>query len=61
VIGEELYVLYQISKSCDEYGVDLLPKEIEFDHIIALKNGGKHIISNMSIKCRICNKRKGVK
>lgn len=61
VTGEELYLLYQLTKSCDECGIDLQPKEVEFDHKTALKNGGEHTITNISIKCVKCNKRKGVK
>ena len=61
VTGEELYLLYQLYNSCSECGVDILPKECEFDHTVSLKNGGKHTITNINIKCMHCNKVKGVK
>ena len=61
VEGVELYLLYQMTKCCCECGVDLHPKDCEFDHNTALKQGGKHCITNISIKCKHCNKKKGAK
>jgi 5-methylcytosine-specific restriction endonuclease McrA len=64
VTGEELMMLYELDHSCTECRIDLKPAEIEFDHITSitsLKNGGEHHISNINIKCRSCNRRKGVK
>lgn len=61
VTGGELMLLYELDKSCSECHVDLKPVEVEFDHTISLKAGGKHHITNINIKCKGCNKRKGIK
>lgn len=61
VTGEELMLLYQLNNSCTECHIDLKPAEVEFDHTVSLKTGGKHHISNINIKCQKCNRRKGIK
>lgn len=35
--------------------------EIEFDHIIPVSKGGRHVLENMCAACRPCNRRKSAK
>lgn len=36
-------------------------KQIEFDHMIALANGGAHSVENLCTACKRCNRQKGAR
>lgn len=36
-------------------------ESLSIDHVIAIANGGKNVLSNLQILCRSCNSKKGTK
>lgn len=36
-------------------------KNLSVDHIVAIVNGGRNVLSNLQILCRSCNSKKGAK
>lgn len=58
VLQEGLSKLWDtcIGAPCRLCGKILRPRNSAFSHNIALANNGKHILSNILILCKICNK-----
>lgn len=50
---------------CELYGFKCLccgkQKVLHMDHVVSLRNGGRHTIENIQPLCRECNSRKGAK
>lgn len=44
---------------CALTGVELEPSTAEIDHVIAVKDGGDHSISNLQVLHRVVNRMKG--
>jgi 5-methylcytosine-specific restriction endonuclease McrA len=34
---------------------------LEYDHIIAVANGGSNTVRNIELRCETCNRKKGAK
>lgn len=58
VTTNELIQLFENNKVCKRCNS---PEFLEIDHIFPLSKGGHHVIDNLQILCRKCNRSKGAK
>ena len=50
-------VLIRDNYRCVKCGIQ---KDLQFDHIVAIRNGGSNTVDNVQLLCKDCNLRKGV-
>jgi 5-methylcytosine-specific restriction endonuclease McrA len=51
------YLLEKWGRQCAYCGIENVPLEVE--HIVARSNGGSNRVSNLTLACRCCNRKKG--
>ena len=58
VTQEQIYVLFQTYPACCACGSK---ERLTIDHVVPLKQGGKHTYSNLQVLCHSCNAAKGAR